>query len=113
MFQMPVRTRTAKAGHATWLKRRAAAPGASGPTARSVGTSAARVSWPPTHTVAATMCTNRRTASQENASIGWVPSVSCAGPGEAVWGRQRSGLEAEHVGLLDVGDLTGSGGERL
>jgi hypothetical protein len=53
----PVVTNRAKAVQATTLKRRAATRVASGETRRSAGTSAARVSCPPTHTVAASTCT--------------------------------------------------------
>src|SRR5262249_7016212 len=61
-FQTPVATRTANAGHARSWKRRATARVDSRPPARrTTGTSAASTTWPPTHTVAATMWRNRRT----------------------------------------------------
>src|SRR3954447_14657037 len=75
-FQTPVATSTANAGHATWLNRRAAARGTSAPAARSVGTSAARTSWPPTHTVAARTCSERRTAS--HAGVNTLPTLAAA-----------------------------------
>src|SRR3954464_8530680 len=64
MFQIPVRISTPKAGHATRLKAFAAARGTSAPARRSAGTRAARVIWPPTHTVAASTCRKSRTVSR-------------------------------------------------
>ncbi len=52
-FHTPVTTSTAKAVHAAWLNRRATEAGASGPRALKAGRIHARVTWPPTHTVAA------------------------------------------------------------
>ena len=52
MFQMPVATRTAKAGQAIWLNRRAAARVTWVPGRRSTATSAVSVSWPPNQMVA-------------------------------------------------------------
>src|SRR6516162_8860069 len=69
MFQTPVRSRTANAGQATWLKRLAAVRGTSVPRRRSTGTSAASVSCPPTHTVAARTCRNSLMVSQLTGSI--------------------------------------------
>src|SRR5215472_14345934 len=63
-FHTPVSSSTANAGHATWLKARAAARGTSAPRLRSTGTSAASVSWPPTQIVAARTCRKSRTVSQ-------------------------------------------------
>ena len=65
-FQMPVTTSTAKADQARTLKRRAARRGASGEGPRSVGTSPASVSWPPTQTVAASTWRNRRIVVQSD-----------------------------------------------
>src|SRR5215469_14435873 len=68
-FQIPVMIRTANAGQATWLKRRAAARGMSAPALRRTGTTAASVSCPPTHTVAASTCRNSRIVSQVTPSM--------------------------------------------
>src|SRR6516162_3204658 len=79
MFQIPVITRTPKAGQATWLNRRAAARGMSAPARRRTGTSAASVICPPTQTVAARTCRNSRIVSQLTLSI---PALS---PHPAGW----------------------------
>ena len=70
MFHAPVATSTAYATHATRLNPRATSRGASGEIPRRVGTSAPRVIWPPTHTVAARMCRLMRNVSQDTLTTG-------------------------------------------
>src|SRR5215469_1735514 len=77
MFQTPVTISTANATQATWLNRRAAACGTSAPNRRSAGTSAARVSCPPTQTVAARTCRNSLMVSQLTASMPDKPPIAC------------------------------------
>jgi hypothetical protein len=76
-FHTPVTSKIANAGQATRLNARAAAPGSSAPSRRSGGTRNARVSWPPTHTVAASTCRNSRAVSQLTGSTA-SPSRACA-----------------------------------
>src|SRR6476661_8634769 len=81
---MLVSSRTPKAGQAIRLKALAAPLGTSVPAARRAGTSAARVIWPPTHTVAPRTCRNRRMVSRSIAftaaacqRAGPAPSAGC------------------------------------
>jgi hypothetical protein len=67
-FHTPVMTRTPNAGQATRLNARAATFVGSRPSARNAGTTAASVSCPPTHTVAANTWRNTRTVSQPTVS---------------------------------------------
>src|SRR5689334_17925518 len=61
------------------LKALAAAFGTSVPAARSAGTRAARVIWPPTHTVAARTCRNRRNVSTVTAFMLPKPASPASG----------------------------------
>ena len=102
-FQTPVTIRTANAGQATWLKRRAAARGISAPDRRKTGTSAASVICPPTQTVAASTCRNSRMVSHVTLSMslrsceltlgtGTLLVAARAGSGGSAmtwWGRER------------------------
>src|SRR5262249_19509793 len=92
-FQIPVTIRTANAGQATWLKRRAAARGISAPDMRKTGTSAASGICPPAQTVAASTCGDSRGGSQERLGMALRPCELTLG-----------------TGTLLVADGAGSGG---
>src|SRR5262249_2258619 len=68
-FQIPVTIRTANAGQATWLKRRAAARGRSAPGMRQTGARAASGIVPPPRAGAASTGRNSRVVSQETLSM--------------------------------------------
>ena len=106
-FQTPVTMSTPNAGHAIRLKSRAAARGASVENERNPGTNPARVSCPPTHTVAARTWRKRRTVVAVTRNMRFAPYPNRGLPAVAT---AYSPSSPRHAGLpLDCAAGLGRG----